>query len=314
MDSSISPLFVSKYTKDQDFFGKTYPAALRPQAKDIVRTWLHYTVLRCYQLTGKPPFEHAWIMGYGLDERGERMSKSKGNVIDPFPVINRYGGDTFRFWSASEVNLGYDFRCSEQKIAGAQKFLTKLWNVARFISNFPLSDLTNLGASDRWILGELSLLVESCRKGYEDFNFFVPATAIREFTWNLFAAHYVEMVKPRAYGLGFERPEQEAAWYTLHKCLSTILVLAAPVIPFITDHLWRALYSPQSIHLQKFPEASWSTEMTGYTKQIVDFNSLVWNRKKEQGLSLKDKISISVPGELEVFRRDLVAMHNLTAE
>jgi valyl-tRNA synthetase len=120
------------------------------------------------------------------------------------------------------------------------------------------------------------------------------------------------MVKPRAYGLGFEKSEQDAARYTLHKCLSTVLVLAAPVIPFITDNLWRSLYAPQSIHLQKFPEASWSTEMTTYTKQIVDFNSLVWNRKKEQGLSLKEKISIGVPPELEPFRKDLAAMHNLT--
>ncbi|MFQ5921000.1 MAG: valine--tRNA ligase [Nitrososphaerales archaeon] len=313
MDSSISPLFVTRYMKNNSYFGKTYPAALRPQAKDIVRTWLHYTVLRCYQLTGEAPFGEAWIMGYGLDEKGERMSKSKGNVIDPFPVINQYGADTFRFWSASEVNLGYDFRCSEQKIAGTQKFLTKLWNIARFISNFPMRDLTNLGSTDRWILGELSILVENCRKGYEDFNFFVPATAIREFTWNVFAAHYIEMVKPRAYGLGFEKSEQEAACYTLHKNLSTILLLASPIVPLITDHLWRSLsYSEKSIHLQRFPEAPWSTEMTGYTKPIIEFNSLVWNKKKERRTSLKDPISLSVPAELEPFRKDLVAMHNLT--
>ncbi len=311
MDSSISPLFVTKYRKDENFFQKAYPTTIRPQAKDIVRTWLHYTVLRSYQLTGKAPFDHAWIMGYGVDERGERMSKSKGNVIDPFPIIKKYGADTFRFWSASEVNLGYDFRCSEQKIAGTQKFLTKLWNIARFISGYPLHDMTNLNASDRWILGELSLLIENCRKGYEDFNFFVPATAIREFTWNVFAAHYIEMVKPRAYGLGFEKLEREAAWYTLHKCFSTVLLLACPLIPFITDHLWRSLYSDKSIHMQRFPEASWSTEMTSYTKTITDFNSLVWNKKKEQGVSLKDPISINVPKELEQFKRDLVSMHNI---
>ena len=311
MDSSISPLFVTKYRKDENFFKTTYPTTIRPQAKDIVRTWLHYTVLRCYQLTGKAPFDHAWIMGYGVDERGERMSKSKGNVIDPFPIIKKYGADTFRFWSASEVNLGYDFRCSEQKIAGTQKFLTKLWNIARFISGFPLHDMTNLSASDRWILGELSLLIESCRKGYEEFNFFVPATSIREFTWNVFAAHYIEMVKPRAYGLGFDEEEKVSTWYTLHKSFSTILLLLSPILPFITDHLWRALYSGESIHKQRFPEQIWSTELANYTKQISDFNSFVWNSKKEKGMSLKDPIKINIPSELELFRKDLVAMHSI---
>ncbi|KAG2478388.1 MAG: putative Valine--tRNA ligase, partial [Nitrosopumilales archaeon] len=116
MDSSISPLFVSKYSKDDDFFKKTYPATIRPQAKDIVRTWLYYTLLRCEQLTGKKPWSEAWIMGYGLDEKGMKMSKSKGNAIDPLPVIQKMGADTFRFWSASEINHGYDFRCNEQKI------------------------------------------------------------------------------------------------------------------------------------------------------------------------------------------------------
>jgi valyl-tRNA synthetase len=311
MDSSISPLFVTKYGKDGKFFNATYPTAIRPQAKDIVRTWLHYTVLRCYQLTNKAPFEGAWIMGYGVDEKGERMSKSKGNVIDPFPIIKKYGADTFRFWSASEVNLGYDFRCSEQKIAGTQKFLTKLWNIARFISTYPLHDITNIYPSDKWILGELSLLIEQCKKGYEEFNFFIPSTAIREFTWNVFAAHYIEMVKARAYGLGFSDEEKVAAWYTLHKTFSTILQLLAPIVPFITDHLWRSLYSNESIHKQRFPEAAWSTELSNLTKQIMDFNSLVWNSKKEKSMSLKDSININIPAELELFRKDLVSMHNI---
>ncbi|MEM3084941.1 MAG: valine--tRNA ligase [Nitrososphaerales archaeon] len=311
MDSSISPLFITKYGKDEKFFSLTYPTTIRPQAKDIVRTWLHYTVLRCYQLTKKAPFEHAWIMGYGVDEKGERMSKSKGNVIDPFPIIKKYGADTFRFWSASEVNLGYDFRCSEQKIAGTQKFLTKLWNIARFISSFPLHGITNIYASDKWILGELSSLIALCKGEYEKFNFFTPATAIREFTWNIFAAHYLEMVKARAYGLGFNDEEKVAAWYTLHKSFSTILLLLSPITPFITDQLWRSLYSNESIHKQKFPEAAWSTELSTYTKQIMDFNSLIWNSKKEKGISLKDPIKVNIPHALDLFRKDLVSMHNI---
>ncbi len=308
MDSSISPLFISRYKKDQRFFNLTYPNTLRPQAKDIVRTWLHYTILRCYQLTSKEPFTHAWIMGYGLDEKGARMSKSKGNVMDPYPIIDRYGADTFRFWSASEVNLGYDFRCSEQKIAGMQKFMTKLWNIARFISLFPIIEEQSLKPSDRWILGELSDLIDRCMKGYNEYNFFIPTNAIREFTWNIFAAHYIEMVKPRAYNI---IEGSEAACYTLHKCFSTILLLSAPIIPFITDTLWRELYSNKSIHLEQFPRAEWSKEFNVYTKDIIDFNSSVWNSKKSNGKSLKDPIAIKIPDRLSIFKEDLVAMHNI---
>ena len=140
-------------------------------------------------------------MGYGVDEKGEKMSKSKGNVIDPFPIIHRYGADAFRFWSAPEGNLGQDFRCSEQRIAISKNFLSKLWNIARFVSSFKIIyDLPqHLDDSDKWILGELSKLVKECGLGYNDYNFFIPANAIRDFTWNLFASHYLEMVKWRVY-------------------------------------------------------------------------------------------------------------------
>ena len=211
MDSSVSPLFVTKYQKDDEFFSKTYPTAIRPQAKDIVRTWLYYTLLRCEHLTGKKPWSEAWIMGYGLDEKGMKMSKSKGNALDPLPVIERLGADTFRFWSASEVNQGYDFRCSEQKMDATKKFLSKLWNVSRFLSSFSVieSKAAQQHDTDKWILSELDKLIIECHKGYEKYNFFVPAIAIREFTWNLFAANYIEMVKARAYGIGFSEEEKK---------------------------------------------------------------------------------------------------------
>jgi len=311
MDSSISPLFVAKYQKDEDFFKKTYPATIRPQAKDIVRTWLYPTILRCEQLTGKTPWSEAWIMGYGLDEKGMKMSKSKGNAIDPLPVIQEFGADTFRFWSASEINHGYDFRCSEQKIESTKKFLSKLWNVARFLSSFEVINSAKPTTADWWILSELEKLISECKKGYTEYNFFIPSTAIREFTWNLFAAHYIEMVKARAYGLGFSDNEKEAAIYTLHKVLSTVLKLLAPITPFISDHLWQQLYSKTSIHKERQVEPESLVDMSKFTKEIVEFNSQVWNKKKDKGLSLKDSISIAVPQNLESFKKDLQAMHNL---
>ena len=311
MDSSVSPLFVSKYERDDKFFKKTYPTTIRPQSKDIVRTWLYYTILRCEQLTGKIPWSEAWIMGYGVDEHGTKMSKSKGNVIDPLPIIQKFGADTFRFWSASEINLGYDFRCSERKIESTKKFLSKLWNVSRFLSGFPVLKSGKLGATDKWILSELDKIIIECKKGYSEFNFFIPATAIREFTWNLFAAHYIEMVKGRAYGTGFSDEERDDAIYTLHKVFSTVLHLLAPITPFITDYLWQSLYSDKTIHKERFVEPENNEGLTKFTKEIVEFNSNVWNKKKETGLSLKDSIDFQVPANLEPFAKDLRVMHNL---
>ena len=311
MDSSISPLFVSKFRKDEEFFSKIYPASIRPQAKDIVRTWLYYTLLRCEQLTGKKPWSEAWIMGYGLDEKGMKMSKSKGNAIDPLPLIEKLGADTFRFWSASEINHGYDFRCNEQKIESNKKFLSKLWNVSRFLSSFPVIESGTLTASDKWVLSELDNLVKECKKGYDEYNFFIPAIAIREFTWNLFAAHYIEMVKARAYGIGFSDEERDGAIFTLHKTLSTILKLLAPITPFITEHLWKILYSKESIHKQKQVEPENIETQSDITKEITEFNSKVWNEKKSQSLSLKDSIKIEIPKILEPFKKDLKSMHNL---
>ena len=351
MDSSISPLFICGYAGGgadgevadgaNDRFERLYPASIRPQAKDIVRTWLYYTLLRCDKMTGTAPWSEAWIMGYGLDEHGLKMSKSKGNAIDPLPVIERLGADTFRFWNASEVNHGYDFRCSEQKIESAKKFLSKLWNVSRFLSSFEVPDggdgsadllvqdkpaRGSLQDADRWILGELDALVERCRRGYSEYNFFTPAIAVREFTWNVFAAHYIEMVKGRAYGMGFSEGERRAAVRTLHAVLQSILRLLAPITPFITEYLWQRMYAApggKSIHLEALPgraPASDSGHGAGgpdggddaTTRAITEFNSMVWNRKKSENLSLKDGIALEIPDALKPFERDLKAMHNIT--
>ncbi len=327
MDSSITPLFISKFSQDNEFYSRTYPATIRPQAKDIIRTWLYYTMLRCYQLTEKLSWPNVWIMGYGVDEKGKKMSKSKGNVVDPLPIIQKYGADTFRFWSASETNLGQDFRCSEQSISNSQKFLSKLWNLGRFLSSFKVpKDLSsteslknkNLLHTDKWILSELNKLINTCIKGYENYNFFIPATSIRDFTWNVFASHYVEMIKGRVYD-DENKNFQISSLYTLHRCFSTILLLVAPICPFITDKLWKTLYSSESIHKQRFPKTDdFFKEFEKYTEKIIEFNSLVWNKKKNsinpttgKPLSLKDSTSISVPSELTEFEHDLKTMHNI---
>jgi valyl-tRNA synthetase len=311
MDSSISSLFITKYKRDKKFFGQAYPTAIRPQGKDIVRTWLHYSILRCYQLTGRAPFTHAWIAGLGMDEQGQAMHKSRGNVVDPLPILEKFGGDSFRFWSASEATHGSDFRCSELRIAGAHKFLTKLWNLSRFISFFPSPRSAQLMASDKWILSELAKLIERCMVGYRDFDFFIPSNEIRDFVWETFASHYLEMVKPRAYGQGFTKSQQRAAWYTLHTVLKTILLLLAPLIPYMTEYVWRRLYSKHSIHIERFPKPAWSRTHSRYTEEMLTFNREVWKIKEEKNLTLRDSLEMDVPRGLQLFKSDLIKMHSL---
>jgi len=315
-DSSISPLFISGYLRSEKLYRRTFPVTVRPQAKDIVRTWLYYTILRCHQLTGKPAFKHAWIMGYGVDETGERMSKSKGNVIDPIPLLAKYGADTFRFWNAAEASLGSDFRCSEQRIAGTSKFLTKLWNLSRFISSFPRPARARFTASDRWILSELNMLVKRCLNGYADFNFFVPSNQIRDFIWNLFAPHYVEMAKARAYNTdhAFSKNEQRAAWLTLHNCLRSVLILLAPICPYITDGLWRSMYSRRSIHTKLFQRPSERTidKLDEVTASLIEFNSTIWKYKKDHNMALNQPLAgVCASPKLRSMTSDLKAMHRI---
>jgi valyl-tRNA synthetase len=323
MDSSITPLYITKFNKNDGFHKKTYPTTIRPQGKDIIRTWLYYTLLRCIYITKQLPWENAWIMGYGVDEKGEKMSKSKGNVIDPLPIIKKYGADTFRLWSASEANLGYDFRCSEQKIINSQKFLSKVWNIGRFVSNFEIIEDENkpqkLNPTDKWILAEIDNVSRKCIGGYSELNFFIPSNTIREFTWNIFAAHYIELVKSRLYNES-EDEKRKSALYTIHKCFKTILILLEPICPFITYELWTKIYLNNKIIAQKrFPKITDEfQEMTLFTQKIIQFNSEIWNKKREtisnitnKPLSLKDPIKIIIPNELELFSSDLIAMHNI---
>lgn len=312
MDSSLSPLYISKRLKSGRFHSLTFPATVRMQGKDIVRTWLYYSLLKSYQLTGKAPFEHAWIGGMGQDSQGRKMSKSLGNFLDVEPLLARSGADAFRFWGASEAGLGYDFRFSEERILGAGKFLTKLWNTCRFISSFPIPEKADLTWTDKWVLNELGKLTEDCVEAYGRFDLFTVSTKVREFLWNVFASHYLEMAKGRAYGDGATKGEQEAAWYTLHTVVRSMLLLVAPITPYITDSVWRKLYGARSIHLERFPKPQRFDVSEKVSQSIIEFNAQVWKSKKDRGMALKDSITTKIPANLKQFEKDLVRMHHIT--
>lgn len=317
-DSGISQLQIIYYLRDEEFFKKLFPCSVRPQGKDIVRTWCYYSVLRTYQLLKKPAFRKVWISGHVMDDKGERMSKSRGNITWPTPLIEKYGADTLRLWGCLEARLGSDIRYSEARLAGAHSYLTKLWNITKFISSFPTPDEKEIELlpSDKWILAELNEVIKEIAKGYEELDFNIPGTRIRTFTWETFASHYIEMVKARAYNKGrtFSEKQQKGAWHTLHKCLETTIKVLAPICPFITEDINRRLYSPStSIHLQPFPvpQSQWQTPLRTLTPLIIATNSAVWKAKKDNKLPLNASIKeLHLPRDLEPLKEDLKSMHN----
>ncbi len=311
-DSSSSEAYILGYLWDKEFFKKHFPCGMRPQGKEIVRNWLYYTVLKSFHLYNKAPFKDAWIHMHIVDEKGEKMSKSLGNVVDPQEILKKYGAEAFRIWSVLEGDITRgDIRCSFERIEGTSKFLTKMWNVTRFISGFPQVKKATLLASDKWILSELNALVSNVKKNYEEYAFSDAANAIRNFVWNLFASNYVEMVKPRAYGDNFSKDEQEAAWHTLHLIMKTVLKLLAPLTPFIADYIWRELYGKESVHLEELPQAEWDFKLGGLTDNLIQFNTDVWKTKKDKNLSLKAEIKVDIPKDLLVMEKDLKRMHNI---
>lgn len=308
MDSSSSQMYVLHYLDQPKWFAKNYPASIRCNGRDIIRTWLYYSTLKSRLLLNKEPYEHAWITGLGMDEKGRKMSKSLGNVIDPDEILKSDGADAFRFWAASECTVGDDFRISKDRIGGSRKFLSKVYNVARFVSSFAETQRpAKLDAADEWILAELNKVIKEAREGFENFDFFRPANGLRDFVWNLFAPHYLEMAKRRAFN------GDAAAIWTLHATLRAVLLILAPIAPFMPYRLCQELYG-FDVHAARLPEpiASVDEAMREKTPLVESFNSSIWKQKKEKGLSLNAPLAgVDVPAELAPMRETLAAMHNL---
>lgn len=325
-DSSISPLYILHYEKDDEFFKKVMPCTVRPQGKEIIRTWLYYTLLKCHMLTGKTIFKDVWINYHIVDNKGKKMSKSKGNIIDPQEVLDQFGAEPFRLWTTIEGNLTKtDFRCSLDRIEGAGKTLTKLWNIAKFIEMFPHTaesvdvkhkDLQEL---DKWIIHEINTIAQDTRRRYEKYDFHNPAIKIKHFLWETFASHYIELVKNRAYNTSglFNEKEQNSAIYTLNHVLDIMLKLLSPIIPFITYTIYNTMYG-KDINFETFPEPDTLSErvkkqgkLPFSTSQLEKLNSKIWKFKKDKQLSLKAELTTLVlPRMFECIEKDLQAAHS----
>jgi valyl-tRNA synthetase len=315
-DSSISPIAVLGYDHAGPFFKRAAPCSLRPQGKEIVRTWLYYTLLRCYQLTDSPIFRNVWIHYHILDEKGTKMSKSLGNVIDPQDIIRKLGAEPFRLWCALEGDITTsDLRCSFERIESAGKFLNKLWNVARFVSGFDKPRAKpDLQPLDEWILSELNSLIVFAKKEYEIFDFHKPVTMAKNFLWETFASHYLELVKNRAYNQSgeFTKGEQAAAIDTLNRVLDTVLLILSPVAAFSTHRIYHDLRGKKIEH-EAFPKPFRIRARQAFTSQeLMDLNSMIWKKKKDKGLSLKSGVSrATLPVKFKGIEKDLSKAHSI---
>ncbi len=252
--SSLTPQIARDLTK-----GKIeIPYSLRPQAHDIIRTWAFYTIIKSLYHENKIPWENIMISGF-VTMKGEKMSKSKGNVIDPKNVIEEYGSDALRFWAASS-KLGEDLDYQEKDLITGKKTITKLWNATKFVF-MNLEDYKNqkpkkLEAIDQLFLNKLNDLVKTCTESFDKYEYSKAKSEVDKFFWNMFSSNYLEIVKKRIYN---EKGDKKiSAQYTLYHSLLTILKLIAPIMPFVTEEIYQTYYKKNektsSIHLTKWPE------------------------------------------------------------
>lgn len=315
MDSSISELFILKYKDDEDFFRRAYPASLRPQGKEIVRTWLYYTLLRGFLETKKPCFQDVWIHQHVLDTKGRKMSKSLGNVIDPHELLKDYGGEAIRFWSVIEGDLSkQDLSCSKEKIQAELKTLTKILNIAKFVRLFERpKKITKLNALDKLFIDYIEDMTKRFDKSFNEYNFHNPSLELRRFIWEIFASHYIEIVKARAYNQEgkFKNDESESAKYTLYYLFERFLILSCPIIPQISSVIAKDFgIDLFKIEFPKYKKVDFDFSII---EKIMEFNSSVWKMKKDKSMSLRAEISgVSIPKELKEFEKDLIVTHNIS--
>ena len=264
MDSSISPLSITGWPDDS--FKKYYPASLRPQGHDIIRTWAFYTILRCKALTGEKPFGEIVVNGMVFGEDGHKMSKSRGNTISPEEVLDEYGADALRLWAANSVP-GSDVPFAWKDVKYGYKFIRKFWNAFRFINmhiqGFKLSIneeeiWKDLDPMDRWILSKLNRLLAEVTDSIESYNFANVVNKIQEFVWHDFCDEYIEAVKYRLYNNSTQsNMSKEAAQYTLQTVISTSLIMLAPLTPHFADEIYQYVSDTGiSIHKTLWPDVN----------------------------------------------------------
>jgi valyl-tRNA synthetase len=278
--SSMTPQIVNNLIKDEKVKKKLFPMSLRPQAHEIISFWLFNTLLKSRLHFGKNPWKDAVISGY-VTMKGEKMGKSKGNVIAPQEVIEKYGADALRYWAAS-AKLGDDFDYQEKDLVTGKKLVTKLLNASRFIfmnlEDYDGKKPKTLEPLDKLFLDKLNILVKNSTEYFEKYEYSRVKNDVDNFFWNDFCNNYLELVKKRIYqGTGNNKL---SAQYTLYNSLLIILKLFAPIVPFITEKIYQENFRKKekikSIHICEWPKFEKIKEKT-VVKKYED-NELGWDK------------------------------------
>ncbi len=267
-------------TEDLKYF---YPTSVMETGYDILFFWVARMIMMGLENTGEIPFDKVYLHGLIRDEKGDKMSKSKGNVIDPLKTIDKYGTDALRLALTVGNTPGNDMRISPHKLEGTRNFANKLWNTSRFIlgniddSSTDISRATLVSVEDRWIQSRLNRVIAEVTQLMEVFMLGEALSRIQEFVWDEFCDWYIELAKIR-----LRDPEAPSPMPVLVNTLETTLRLLHPFMPFITEEIWQRLAEylpddkkPESIMIAEYPAADEAAMDSAAEREIESLIEIV---------------------------------------
>jgi valyl-tRNA synthetase len=270
----LTPQIAGGWCEDDDLWARVYPMDLRPQAHDIIRTWLFSTLARAERLDGSLPWAQVAISGWIIDPDRKKMSKSIGNVVTPSALLDEYGSDAMRYWAASG-RPGVDTAFDTNRMKVGRRLAMKILNAGRFVLAFeePSPPATITDPLDRAMLAALDAVVADATAALEALDYTRALEAVEAFFWT-FCNDYIELVKGRAYGspasasagelcvgdlaaddLTADDLAADSARLAMRQALDTLLRLFAPVLPFVTEEVW-SWFAEGSIHRSAWPTSS----------------------------------------------------------
>ena len=260
--SSLSPQLACGWLDDEDLFARTYPMDLRPQGQDIIRTWLFSTVVRADLEFGALPWKHAGLSGWILDSDHKKMSKSKGNVVTPMGILEKYGSDAVRYWAAS-ARLGLDAAFDEQQMKIGRRLAIKVLNASKFALTMGGEDAAiDLDPSlvtvplDRSVLAALASVIDEASAALASYEHSRALEVTESFFWT-FCDDYLELVKERAYNRdgAWDEASAASARAALAIVIDNVVRLLAPYLPYVTEEVW-SWYREGSVHTAPWPVSS----------------------------------------------------------